>query len=683
MSGLDIDTRSDIYSLGVLLYELLAGSTPFDAKELMESGIDAMRKTIREKEPVRPSTRLATMGADELTTTAKRRSADTSKLLHQLKGDLDWIVMKCLEKDRQRRYETANGLAADLKRHLNNEPVLARPPSQLYRLQKMARRNKAATVGVASVALALVLGLGLATAAFMRERAARQRELTQSVRADTVTTFIDSLVSDQLPSLLQQGNVRGARELISKADALASSSLSNTPAAELRLRWKLRAALIDLNDAPGGLQQAELINRLLPKVTDEQLSVPRDEIRIALPETRLWAAEDQLTQEQAMKDLEGLYAEFMGRKPPAEGFAASCRFYQANWFGFASKTKEAEAAIVEAHELLLHAPAPVSLGILVAAKYVEVLGPTDPVRAERVAREYMGKPRCLDPEVRAEYLKLVAEMSNTLCRQDRFAEATTMLEEQRRLLVTRGGSATYLVRLDALRGAVLARSGNAREALPILEAVATNRLSDVMDWLNAAIVANATGDQDSYQRLRRICALRFTSTVEGNAALLVVAGLYQQPMDDDTLAMARALMDRADDGSIFIKLQINSVSAVLAYREHRYPEALVQLDRFLATPSSRPGSRVTLADPAQQAGSRFIRAMLCAELGRTEEARRDFAQARDQLKLALGDKPGHDRGGEGPWVKPWVKSYQSESRQREAEALFQAKGIPLPAPDAK
>ncbi len=586
--------------------------------------------------------------------------------------------MKCLEKDRTRRYETANGLAADLKRHLNNEPVLARPPSQTYRLQKMVRRNKAATLGVVSVALALVLGLALATVALVRERAARQRERTQSVRADTVTSFIDSLVSDQLPSLLQQGNVRGARELIDKADALASSTLSNAPAAEIRLRWRLWLAVaLRLGDMPAALQQAEAFDRLLPRVTDDQLPIPRDEMRIVVFGTRIYTVGDQVSaQEQAMKQLDALYAEFMGRSPPAQAFAARCRWWQAFWLSLAGRTNEAEAAIVEAHESLLHARVPVSVTIQVATTYVNLVGLANPARAEQVARDSLGKLSALDPEVRDDYWKLVGELSNTLCRQDRFAKATAMLEEQRRWLATHGGSGTDQLRLEALRGAVLARSGSAREALPILEAAATNRLSTVEDWMTAAILAVSIGDHASFERLSRICWLRFGSTVEGDAARMVVVGLYQQPMDDRTLAMARALMDRADDGSLTGNVYMNGSNAILAYREHRYPEALGLLDRFLNMPGSRPGSR-TATDPDQQACSLFIRAMVDAELGRAEEARRDFVHARNQLQLAVGDKPGHDRG------EFWNRTYQAETSQREAEALFQAKGIPLPEPDAK
>jgi eukaryotic-like serine/threonine-protein kinase len=169
MSGEDIDTRSDIYSLGVLLYELLSGYLPFEKQDLVQAGFDEMRRIIREKEPPKPSTRLATALA------ANPHSALRTPQLKEVRGDLDWIVMKCLEKERARRYETASGLAHDVLRHLSNEPVEARPPGGFYRFRKLVRRNRLVFGAASAVALALATGLSLSTWMFVKEKQARQR----------------------------------------------------------------------------------------------------------------------------------------------------------------------------------------------------------------------------------------------------------------------------------------------------------------------------------------------------------------------------------------------------------------------------------------------------------------------------------------------------------------------------
>jgi serine/threonine protein kinase len=187
INALDVDTRSDVYSLGVLLYELLTGTTPFDSKRFATAAYDEIRRIIREEEPPRPSTRLSTLG-DTLSIVSARRKTEPAKLSALVRGDLDWIVMKALEKERNRRYETASALAADVRRFLSEEPIEARPPSTWYRFRKLARRHRVALTTASLVGLALLIGLAdsiwLAVRAMRAEaEATAQREEAEDQRA--------------------------------------------------------------------------------------------------------------------------------------------------------------------------------------------------------------------------------------------------------------------------------------------------------------------------------------------------------------------------------------------------------------------------------------------------------------------------------------------------------------------
>ncbi|MCF3650399.1 serine/threonine-protein kinase [Synoicihabitans lomoniglobus] len=425
----DIDTRSDIYSLGVLLYELLTGQPPFEAPTLVKIGLDEMRRHIREVEPPRPSTRLHTLAPDTLATTARHRHITVPSLINLVKGDLDWIVMRCLEKNRDRRYDSAIGLAQDLQRHLNHEPVEARPASTAYRLKKMVRRHRLAVGATAAIVATMILGTVISVNQAVRAGRAERLARDEAAISRAVNDFLVSDLLRQADSFFQADGGETAdpdlrvRDALDRAAATVGERFADQPLVEAAVRTAIAVSYLGLNltslAEPHATRAWELRRDLLgPEHPDTC------EARSAMG--RVHMGHDEYPEAAAV--FQHLLSVQMARHGPTADEVLDTRNYLASSLQGAGREAEAEAVLQEGLDQVRRASRPEDKQVLslmhnLAHSYGQQGRPAE---AEAANREIIAiARRVLGPD-HPETINTMNNLASNYLDQGKFEQAVTL-----------------------------------------------------------------------------------------------------------------------------------------------------------------------------------------------------------------------------------------------------------------
>lgn len=674
---LDVDTRSDIYSLGVLLYEVLAGSTPLERERLRSAAFDEVLRIIREEDPPRPSLRLSS--SQTLPSISAQRQIEPAKLTKLIAGELDWIVMKCLDKDRQRRYETANALAVDLQRYLADEPVEARSASRTYRFKKFIRRNRVGVLAGSAIVVALAVGLAVATVGFVRAR-------TEATRSEQVAQFLKEMLAAAGPSVARGRDASLLREIVDKTAERIDKDLQHQPEVQGDLWMVLGKTYTDVGDFHRAVlmyqhavdsfrtalgnenpKLALALGRLgLMQNSDGKASTGRANAELGLQLARQCGDKtviarclecsahaiggDYLVREMIPQLREAIALEKEAGDDPV--FLARLMLSLGGCLDEPGAHDEAEtlmrqALALQRQHLGADHPAITSSLYLLTQCMIQQKRLDE---AETLARETVALSQKVHSVYHPSPTAYVAMLSSVLILRDKSQEAEAVLNEAVKSSPSNGGRWRLLAEFNANRGnlsAAVEQFSRAAQLAPNDNGISSD--------LAAAFLSTAQIEQYRaccHQFLERTATTREPSTAAtvANTSLLL-------PVDGADFDRACQLADFA--GSATKQLSsarwMQRTKAMADYRRSRFESAIDWAQRVTSTADS---------EAALKASAHCIQACCYAQLERLDLARKAVAEA-DRLTLL-----GHDKTRE-EYHTSWWDWFAVELLRREAAELIE------------